>query len=262
MMPVLYTIGRFNVYSFGIFLSLSFILSTFIVWKLSKDEFKEEAYLDAYFYSSLVTIIFARIVYIFRNFSEFQFTILKYFLVVETPGLSLLGGAIGGVIFLYFYSKRNKISFFHITDILSVAGSLALVFIKIGQQLGGASFGSKTDFFLKVRITGRPGFYHPVELYETIIYLILFIVLIILYRLSRRQKWRDGVIFSVFTISLSLSATLLEFLKVYRVYLYNLSFRQILGIVLLFISSVFIAERIGIIKKILNFFKKQNNEIS
>lgn len=256
MMPVFYTIGRFNVYSFGIFLSLSFILSTFIVWKLAKDEFKEEAYLDAYFYTSLAMLIFARMVYIFRNFSEFQFTVLKYFLVVETPGLSLLGGAIGGIIFLYFYSQRNKINFFHITDILSVAGSFALVFIKIGQQLGGAAFGSKTDFFLKVRITGRPGFYHPVELYETIIFLILFIVLLILFRLSRKKKWPDGVIFSVFTICLSLTAILLEFLKVYRVYLYNLSFRQILGAVLLFISTVFLAERIGIIKRILNFFKK------
>ena len=42
MQPVLYSIGRYNVYSFGIFLALSFILSTFVIWKFAKEEFKEE----------------------------------------------------------------------------------------------------------------------------------------------------------------------------------------------------------------------------
>src|SRR3989344_6523162 len=112
MFPIIYTIGKFNVYSFGLFLSLAFIFSTFIIWKLSKEDFKEELYLDAYFYTCLVTLASARIIYILRNFPDFNFNFLKYFLVVETPGLSMLGGAIGGIIFLYFYCRSRKINFF------------------------------------------------------------------------------------------------------------------------------------------------------
>ncbi|OGG02992.1 hypothetical protein A2W14_04420 [Candidatus Gottesmanbacteria bacterium RBG_16_37_8] len=262
MMPVLYTIGPFSVYSFGFFLALSFLLSTFVVYKLAREEFKEEEYLDAYFYTALITLVSARAVYIFRNWSDFQFTILKYILVVETPGLSLIGGVIGGFIFLYFYCKKNKIKFFHLLDILSQASALALVLIKIGQQLGGAAFGRETDFFLKIRLVGRPGFYHPTELYEAIIFLVLFIFLIMLNRFLRRRKLKDGIIFCVFAFFLGASVIGLEFLKVHHVYLYGLSFRQILALIIIIGSLTFLADRLNIFRKILNNFKKSGNEIS
>src|SRR3989338_5583125 len=208
MIPVLYTIGSFNVYSFGIFLAIAFILSTFIVWKLSRDEFKEEEHLDAYFYTALVTLIVGRTVYILRNWQDFKFIILKYFLVVETPGLSMLGGAIGGIIFLYFYCRSRKINFFRFADILAVSGSLSLVLIKIGQQLSGAVFGRATDSFLKVKISGREGFYHPVELYESFVYFFLFIIFYFLYRISYRRKWVSGIVFILFSMSISLTSLL------------------------------------------------------
>ena len=262
MIPVLYTIGSFNVYSFGIFLAIAFILSTFIVWKLSREEFKEEEHLDAYFYTALVTLIVGRTVYILRNWQDFKFIILKYFLVVETPGLSMLGGAVGGIIFLYFYCKRKKINFYHMGDLFAVASSLGLVFIKIGQQLGGAAFGKQTDFFLKVKILGRAGFYHPAELYESLIYTFLFVILLVFYKRGLRKKWHSGIIFSLFVLVVSLSTIILEFIKVYRVYLYGLSFRQLLGILIFIVTTVFLSNRIGFIKKLLNFFKKTNHEVS
>lgn len=256
MLPILYSLGNFNVYAFGSLTALSFLVSTFVVWKLAKEEFKEEDYLDAYFYTALVALIVARIVYIFRNWNDFGFIFLKYFLVVETPGLSLLGGVIGGFIFLYFYSKNKKINFYHIIDVLSIAGALSLSLIKIGQQLSGAAFGAQTDFFLKVKIAGRPGFYHPAELYESIIYFILFLILFYLYKLGTRKKWDQGIIFSVFAIVMSISTILLEFIKVYHVYLYGLSFRQILGIIIIIESLLFLGVRLKIIKNFLNYFKK------
>ena len=164
-MPVLYTIGSYNVYSFGLFLALSFLLSTFVIWKYAREEFKEEDYLDAYLYGFMTALVTARAVYIIRNFSDFGFNLLQYILVTETPGLSLFGGAIGAFLFLLYFSRNRKLHFWHILDLFSSGASLALFFIKIGQQLGGAAFGRETDFFLKVRIIGLPKYHHPAELY-------------------------------------------------------------------------------------------------
>ena len=248
-MPVIFTIGSYNVYSFGFFLALSFLLSTFVIWRYAREEFKEEEYLDAYFYGFMTALVTARVVYIIRNFADFGFNFLQYILVTETPGLSMMGGVIGSFLFLLYYSSKKKLKFWHILDLFSLSGSLALMFIKIGQQLGGAAFGRETEFFLKVRIIGLPKFHHTAEFYEAFFFLLIFLLLIYLYKKAGQKKWPEGLVFSVFSLLLGMQVFALEFLKVYRVYLYGLSFRQLLalGIIALSIANII---------RILNLFKK------
>src|SRR3972149_2076530 len=113
MLPILFTIGPFKVYAFGFFLSLSFILSTFIIWKYAKEDLKESEYLDAFLYTSVIALITARIIYILFHFEEFGINILRYIVVRETPGLSLTGGLVGGFLFLWWYAKSQKFDFLH-----------------------------------------------------------------------------------------------------------------------------------------------------
>lgn len=241
MKPVLFSIGNFNVYAFGIFLALSFLLSTFLIWKFTKEEIKEEIYLDAYLYTSIIILISARIVYIIRNFDQFGTLFLKYILVRETPGLSLFGGLFGGFFFLWWYCTKNKLKFIHLLDLFSVALALGLVLIKIGQQLGGAAFGKETNFFFKIRIVGLPNYHHPVEFYESFLFLFLFIVLYILYDKRQNYKLSEGFIFYLFALFLGIIIFALEFLKVYQVYLYGLSFRHwlALGVIISIVYPLF-----------------------
>jgi len=80
-------------------------------------------------------------------------------------------------------------------------------------------------------------------------FLSVFLILIYLYKISLRKKWPEGTVFAVFAFCLGLIVFALEFLKVYRVYLYGLSFRQLLalGIIALSIANII---------RILNLFKK------
>ena len=259
MIPILYTIGNYNVYAFGFFLALSFLLSTFVVWKYSKDEFKEEDCFDAYLYGFMTAVISARLIYILRNFSDFGFHFLQYILVTETPGLSLMGGALGGFLFLLYYSRKRKLRFWHILDIFSLSTAVSLVLIKIGQQLGGAAFGRETDFFLKIRIVGLPNFHHPAEFYEAFLFFNVFLILVYLYKISLRKKWPEGTVFAVFGLCLGLIVFALEFLKVYRVYLYGLSVRQYLALAMVTLSCTFLIQKLNILNKI---NRKNENEIS
>ena len=244
MSPILFTIGTFNVYAFGFFLSLAFLFSTFIIWKNAKEILMEEEYLDAYLYTCLSALISARIIYIILHFSDFGLNFLKYIVVIEAPGLSLLGGLAGGVIYLFWHSKKAKVNFWQHLDLFSMAGCFALILAKIGEQLGGAGFGKETNFFLGVKIAGLTNRHHPVELYEAILLAILTIMLYFVYQKVKRKIWPEGTVSYLFGLSLALIIFLLEFLKVYPLYLYGLSIRQIAAI------FIFIATLLPLIKRI------------
>lgn len=233
MKPVLFTIGSFNVYTFGFLLGLAFLFSTFIVWKYGREELKEEEYLDAYLYTSIAALIFARATYIALHFTDFGLNILKYIVVREAPGLSLLGGFLGGFVFLFWYSKKKKENFLKLLDLFAVAASFALVASKIGEQLGGAGFGKETNFFLGVKIAGLSGRRHPVELYEAVLFLILTVVLIFVYHKIRRNIWPTGLVCHIFAVALAAIIFVLEFLKVYPLYLFGMGVRQVAALIIL-----------------------------
>lgn len=232
MLPVLFTIGSYNVYAFGFFLAIAFILSTFIVWKLTKDELKEEEYIDVYLCTSIAMLISSRVGYMLLHPEQFGFNILKYILVRETPGLSLIAGLVGGFCFLLWYTRTKKLHFVKSLDIFSIAISVGLGFVKIGEQLGGAGFGKETSFPLAVRIAGMAGTHHPAEIYEALLFFILALFLWLLYRKTYKRELPEGMVFYIFTIFLFLIIFLLEFLKLYPVYLIGLSQKQIASIVL------------------------------
>lgn len=227
MMPVLFTIGPYNVYAFGVFLALSFIFSTFIIWQYAREEFREEEYLDAFLATCIAALLAARAVYIFLHREEFGLHLLMYVLVRTAPGLSLVGGLFGGIVFFWSYAKKRKMNRAQVLDIFSIAACLGLVFAKIGQQLGGAGFGRETVGWLAIRIAGLPGRYHPVEFYEALAFLILFFFLRWFYHRGRRTKWPKGLTANVFALAALSIVFGLEFLKGYTVYLYGLSVRQI-----------------------------------
>lgn len=239
MTPTLFTIGSFNVYAFGFFLVLAFILSTFIIWKNGKEDLKEEEYLDAFLYTSMAVLLCARLTYILLNFDEFGFNFLKYIVVMETPGLSLLGGLFGGFLFIFWYSQKYKMDFLKLTDLFSVAGCFSLVLAKIGLQLAGAGFGREIT----------PGRRHPVELYEAVMLSILSLLLVFIYSKVKRNKYPSGLPALVLGTGLSLIIFLLEFLKVYPVYLYSLSFRQVTAIIIFLALTIPLIKKLKIIRK-------------
>ncbi|MBI3955013.1 prolipoprotein diacylglyceryl transferase [Candidatus Gottesmanbacteria bacterium] len=256
MWPILYSIGNFNVYSFSVFMALSFIVSTFVIFKLGREDLREEEYLDLYLYCSIVAIVAARITYIFLNFDKFRYNFLKYILVRESPGLSLLGGLIGAYIFFWWYVKKHRYNFKQAIDVFSLATCVGLILAKIGEQLGGAGYGAETTRFLGVKIAGISGFRHPVELYESLILLILAVFLFILFDKTKHKKVPMGTVFTVFAFILALSTFLLEFLKISDLYLYGLSLRQYVCLFIILSISVPLYKNLLIIKSIREENKK------
>lgn len=250
MFPVLFSIGPYKVYTFGFLLCLSFVISTFVVWRYAKEELKEEEYLDTFLYTGIVSLICARLVYIIFNFDQFGLNLLRYIVVRETPGLSLLGGLTGGVFFLWYYSKIKKLQFFQLLDLFSLATVIFLIFAKIGQELSGAGFGKQTTSILAVRIIGLTGKRHPAELYEAVFYFLLSLVLFFVYKKILRERWPTGLVFYLFSALSLFIVFLVEFLKDYGVYLYGLSLRQVAALIMIILIAKPLLFRILQLKQI------------
>lgn len=216
----------------------------------------EEEYLDLYLYTSIIALISARITYIALNFDSFRLNILKYILVRETPGISLLGGLIGAFIFFCWYVKKHSLNFWHLIDVFSLTTCVGLILAKIGEQLAGTGFGKETTIFLGVKIAGLSGYRHPVELYESVLLIILAVILFILYDKIKHKKMPSGTVFTIFVLILALSTFLLEFLKISDLYLYGLSLRQIIALFMILFISVPLYKRMLIIKSISQEGKK------
>jgi prolipoprotein diacylglyceryltransferase len=249
MKPVLLTIGTYNVYAYGFFLACAFLISTFVVWRWGREDLKEEEYLDAFFITSFISLVVARITYMTLHFDEFGFNILRYIVVRETPGLSLLGGSVAGIIVLVVLARKMKLSLPRLADIYALAFGIVLTLSKLGQFLSGAGMGAETNAGIGIRIIGKPARYHPVELYEMGVYLCLTIILFGLMHVLGRRKGTNGIVALVFGIATSLSVFILEFFKVHPVYLNNLSVRQIVSLGLCVAVSGFLIRTVVIFNK-------------
>lgn len=258
MLPIMYTVGPFRVYLFGLFLAASFLVSTFVLYLLAREEFKEEEYMDAYLYTSIIALISARLFYIVLNADKFSLNILRIFVVRETPGLSLMGGLLGGFVFLSYYCRKKKLPLYHSLDIVSLSGSFGLALAKLGEFSGGASFGKETGMPLGVQLLGESVKRHPVEIYEAILFFILGTALYFIFRRGQRKKYPDGSVFCIFTLFYAVGVFLLEFLKEYSVYLGWLSIRQLVAVLVLTAISISCYKRLKIIKSIERPVKGKN----
>jgi prolipoprotein diacylglyceryltransferase len=112
MLPVLLDLKFVKIYTFGVFLMLSFFWSAFLLWRnIRLSSHKEEEIFDGVFMAIAGGIFFARLVYVILHFDKFGFNIARFILINGYPGASLYGAVIGGVIIFYIYCVVHKISF-------------------------------------------------------------------------------------------------------------------------------------------------------
>jgi phosphatidylglycerol---prolipoprotein diacylglyceryl transferase len=120
---------------------------------------KEKIFL---FFLIIISIVFARIYFVVFNW-PFYSQNLSQIPNIRGGGISILGGLIGGIIFIYFFAKKNKIKFLKITNLIAPILPLCQSIGRFGNYFNHEIY-SKTN--------------QPIWLYESILDLILFFFLI------------------------------------------------------------------------------------
>lgn len=245
MRPVLFHIGPVSILSYGVVLTLSLVVSLFIMWRLYKNNlafFRFRVTLDSFFDSALVFLISfgigARFLHIVQHFDFFGTNFLWWLLFLHFPGFSFFGGVIGAIVGLWLFARSQKQPFLLLLDLMMVGLVFTLSFSRIGSLLHGDSYGKETAFLLKVSISGLSGMRHPTQLYEA---MMTFAVFALLYYLYAKGKSKNGQVTLLFLLLVGLSRFFLEMLRGDSVYLGSFAVTQLISALFVCASLILLA---------------------
>ena len=128
-------------------------------------------------------------------------------------GLASHGGAFGLIIALIIYAKKTKESIIKTIDLIAVVAPLASCFIRLANLMNSEIIGIPTNVswaFIFVRVDNLPR--HPAQLYEAISYLLIFGLMLYLYK-TRRENLKNGFFFGLVITLIFVARFFFEFVK-------------------------------------------------
>lgn len=141
-------------------------------------------------------------------------------LAIWNGGLGIPGAVVGGVLALYFYTRRMKQNFLVWLDIVAPALALGQAIGRWGNFVNQELYGAPTNLPWAITIDPQyrlPGFqdqatYHPLFLYESLWNLILAGLLLWIGR-RYQERLKHGDLFLIYLIGYPVARFLLEFLR-------------------------------------------------
>ena len=220
--PMLFDLGPIHVRWYGLMFALGFWIGTNIVTAMFKHEGAPERWLGILLLWTIgATIIGARLGHVFFYEWDYYSAHPDKIIAFWEGGLASHGGTIGIIIAVFLFSwittKRSPLWTF---DRLVVPIALVGAMIRIGNLMNSEIFGYATDLpwgFMFVRSREWNALYygvacHPTQIYESLAYLALFVVLMWMYW-KKNAETRPGLIFGVFLTWLFTARFLIEFVK-------------------------------------------------
>jgi prolipoprotein diacylglyceryl transferase len=230
----LFQIGSFSIYIYSLMFVIAFLLGYQLVKSFFIKEKVDHKYLDPMLlYMVLSTFLGARLGEVFfYNWGYFQNHLIEILLPIQESsnssilglidgyqfsgfrGLASHGAAIGITIGLILFQRKYKFkSILWIFDRLTMPVAIGGAFVRIGNFFNSEIVGKYTNssFGIIFQNRGETLPRHPVQLYESIGYIILFFVLLKLYNSSIRNK--QGALWGYFLIGLFSIRFLTEFFK-------------------------------------------------
>lgn len=217
MDPIAFTIGGHDVRWYGLLLASGFYLGYFILHKIfKKDNFSEDKTNILAIYLFFGTVIGLRLGHCFFYEPAYYLSHPTEIFKVWEGGLASHGAAIGILLSVYLYCRKFKHSYTGLLDKIIIITPLIGAIVRIGNLMNSEIYGTYTNLpwgFVFTRIQDGPMLpRHPTQIYESIIYLIIFMILMILY-FKRNAGAKNGYLFGIFLIIFFTFRFLVEFFK-------------------------------------------------
>jgi phosphatidylglycerol---prolipoprotein diacylglyceryl transferase len=226
--PILFSVGPVHLYWYGLFMVLAVLSALGIAIYLAKFyNIKLETMVDLALYLIIGGLLGGRLYHVLLE--------LPYYLASPTAifkiwqgGLAIHGALIGGLLALFFFTKRHRatLNFLPFLAIVVTALPLGQAIGRWGNYFNQELFGLPTNLPWGIPISpaNRPwpyldsAYFHPAFLYESLGNLIIFILLIGLQFLSIKKNRLNNrfylLLFSVYLIFYSVLRFFMEFLRI------------------------------------------------
>ena len=222
MHPRLLTTPWFTVHMFGLLLAGGYVAAFWLMMRQGRrDGLDANALSSLGFWAIAGALIGAKLLMIVRELPDYVARPSEIFsMSVLTSAGDFYGGFIGALIASAIFFRRDpRLRFWRTADLCGPAIALGQAIGRIGCFMAGDDYGAPTQLPWAVTFTdpdaasiggaplGVP--LHPVQLYESILCLALFAVLV---RLSRRKRF-DGEVILAYTWLYAVARFALEFLR-------------------------------------------------
>jgi len=256
MHPILVEFGPITIRYYGLMYVIAIGVGLFILHsevkrkkltsRLTGEILSLDDLLDLLLWAVPAAIIGARIYYVafqWQYYGSHPLDMLK----IWQGGLAIHGGVIGGIIAVYMFSHRRKISFWALTDAISLSLILGQAIGRIGNLMNGDAYGVPTQLPWGIRFPASspagiayPGqATHPSMIYEMILNLLIFALLWQL----RKRDYKDGFITSMYFILYSVARSIVSFTRGDSLWLGSIRAAHLISAVLIVLFSLLIFSR-------------------
>jgi prolipoprotein diacylglyceryl transferase len=213
--PEIFSFSFIHIRWYGLLFAASFYFGYILFTRFFKLENVKIEVLDRLtIYMAIGTLVGARLGHVFfyepQDYLKHPIEILE----VWHGGLASHGAAIGILLALYFFCRKEKRTYLWTLDRISIVVALAGFFIRTGNLMNSEIYGTQTSLpwgFIFERV-GETVPKHPTQIYEALSYLLIFVLLYKLYY-KYKGKPKEGLLFSLFLILIFIMRFLIEFIK-------------------------------------------------
>lgn len=247
--PVLLNLGPVAIRWYGLLFAAGFLFGYIIIRRMFRNEGIGDEVLDRLtVYMVIGTVVGARLGHCLFYEPAYYLSNPLEILYIWRGGLASHGAAVGILLALWLFVRKEKKSYVWILDRIVIVVALAGVCIRLGNLMNSEIYGVETTLpwafvflrdlpgvlnspealeYLKLDASAlasisRKGFVvisdspflgkHPTQIYEALAYLALFFAIYRIYW-STKGKMKPGLIFSVFLTVLFAARFLIEFIK-------------------------------------------------
>lgn len=225
--PTIFRLGPLAPRWYGLLFALGFLIGFYLMRNVFQREGKPEQDLDfLLFYLLGGTVLGARLGHILFYAPGYYFSNPLEIPQIWEGGLASHGGLIGVLLAVWIYCRRREDQpFLWLLDRLAAPVALTGSFIRLGNFFNSEILGTPTDLpwgvvferaaRLRSAVEAVP--LHPVQLYESISYFVIFVVLWRMYR-QRGEETPRGLLVGLFFSLIFGARILLEFFKMEQVH--------------------------------------------
>ena len=244
-------LGFIKIYYYSIFILLGVILGGVCVFlELRKEKVNKDELFDMFFCTIIFAFLGARLYYVLFNLSYYLSNPIEI-LYIWHRGLAIHGGILGGLLYLWYYSKKHKLNLLKLLDILVVGLIIGQAIGRWGNFFNSEAYGYVTSYgYLKslyipefiirgMYINGD--YYMPTFFFETVWNVIGFIILLLIRKFYKNL--RTGQLMGFYMMWYSFIRFIIEGMRLDSLMLGPIKVAQLVSVVLFIVGVYFVFVR-------------------
>lgn len=210
MRPVLFHIGSYPIYSYGVMLFLAFLTGIIVArYELDRRGQDGTAIYMIGAVAAIAGIVGARLFYVIGHWGDMFSHHLGSIFDFNMRGLVYYGGLFLAIPLCMLVVRRMKLPLGPVADSVGLVLPLGMAIARVGCFLNGCCGGKPTTMPWGITFPGDIGPVHPTQLYELILDLIAFAFLLTM----RKRLRRDWDLFLLSLAAYGLIRFTLEFFR-------------------------------------------------